>query len=243
MKTLKRKRLAILLEIERLNEQRCERCNNSSDDAGRCDCEVASRIRELGEMLIDATKPRTENTNYRESENAVVTTYDEVGRVELNERHYRRAKRHGVSRIRLQRRYNEENWELEDAITRPVRKHGSKLESEWIEVAKQNGISYTLFRQRVKDYLPKWSHEKAATTPIITSMEASKMGLARNSNYTPEERQRIHENGLTTMLVNQRIKSGNFTKEQAINTKKLSQKDVWARRKKDEHKRETVANN
>lgn len=65
-------------------------------------------------------------------------------------------------------------WSMEKAATEPIMDIETKSENfvkrlrkypiEWIEKAKENGITPYNFRRRVREY--NWSYEKAATTPV-----------------------------------------------------------------------------
>jgi hypothetical protein len=70
------------------------------------------------------------------------------------------AKRNGISRLTLYRRVYELDWEIERAITDPVKK-GAIIDG-YREQCEENGISPALFINRVRGGMSK---EKASTKP------------------------------------------------------------------------------
>lgn len=56
---MRKQRLNILLEIERLNEQRCKHCiDPQKANGGHCKCSAAIKVRKLGDELLTLTRPR-----------------------------------------------------------------------------------------------------------------------------------------------------------------------------------------
>jgi hypothetical protein len=92
----------------------------------------------------------------------------------LSEEHIATAKANGINYKNLFNRVYELDWEIDRAITEPVKKH-SGLWQEYKEIAKSHGISGTLFHARVKRGLdPK----EAATLPLMSRTDsARKAGL------------------------------------------------------------------
>lgn len=77
--------------------------------------------------------------------------------------------------------------------------------SEWRKVARRNGIPDTVYEARV---LNKWEHERAACEKL-NDRYASK-------HFTPVERATMKENGIPLQTAIRRLKSGKYTREQAI---------------------------
>lgn len=77
--------------------------------------------------------------------------------------------------------------------------------AEWRKVARRNGIPDAVFEARV---LSKWGHERAASERLHDRY-ASK-------SFTVEERTTMKENGIPLQTAIRRLKSGKYTREQAI---------------------------
>lgn len=75
--------------------------------------------------------------------------------------HYAIAKDNGISKATLRNRVWTLSWPIKRAVTEPVREKEND-NSEWLEVAKENGINRNTFYSRIKS---GWSAERAATTP------------------------------------------------------------------------------
>lgn len=85
-KARRAERLAILVEIESLNRERCCDCSiqaNSQENNSVCKCPAATRIRELGERLLGTTPRRV--------------VEPEINADELNAENYKRLKEAGVT--------------------------------------------------------------------------------------------------------------------------------------------------
>lgn len=75
--------------------------------------------------------------------------------------HYAIAEDNGISKATLRNRVWTLSWSIKRAVTEPVREKEND-NSEWLEVAKENGINRNTFYSRIKS---GWSAERAATTP------------------------------------------------------------------------------
>ena len=93
------------------------------------------------------------------------------------------AQRNGIGYNTLRYRLNR-GWNTERAVTEPVMSFqlcgkksaaikGTKYPIEYLELAAKNGISRSRFRDRVSRL--GWTMEKAATKPIMTREEVSKV--------------------------------------------------------------------
>lgn len=78
--------------------------------------------------------------------------------------HIALAKTNGISYNTLFVRVNRHHWDIEKAVTEPIRKRKRVNWQDWKDVALSNGISYDNFRTRVNNC--GWTEEKAATTPV-----------------------------------------------------------------------------
>ncbi|NFQ84163.1 hypothetical protein FDG04_02295 [Clostridium sporogenes] len=98
------------------------------------------------------------------------------------------ANKNGVSIATLKSRVNQLGWDMVKAATTPVmdkRKNiykaipkVRKYPKEILEIVKQNGIPVKCFYNRITKY--KWSIEKAATTPVMTSSEIGTINKEKN---------------------------------------------------------------
>jgi hypothetical protein len=86
---------------------------------------------------------------------------------DITEEHYAKAAQNGISRKNVRQRFWDCGWEIEKAITEPI-KTNSSIWPEWKEVCKSNGISNELFNGRLKKGMPP---EQAATKPVSKRKE------------------------------------------------------------------------
>lgn len=126
---------------------------------------------------------------------------------------YQRAAANGISRQTLKHRIKYSGLTMEEAITKPLQRGFERKYKKYIELAKQNGISYQTFYSRMNSkFGHKWTPEEAATIP-------SKMYRKRKGpNYqdpTDEEKKQAASNGVGSKLLYQRLMNG-WTMERAI---------------------------
>lgn len=67
----------------------------------------------------------------------------------LSREEYQTAQKNGISRQLAYQRVEVEFWDVEDAITRPVR-YKDPYYVYWLNRALKNGLSYGAFRQRIR---------------------------------------------------------------------------------------------
>ncbi|MFI8714465.1 hypothetical protein [Brevibacillus brevis] len=95
-------------------------------------------------------------------------------------------------------------WKVEHAITIPIRKQ--KDRRQWAKVAKENGVCYQTFMNRVLSL--GWDEEKAATTPILDRYEVIKEIADKKGRIIPREYLELaKKNGLQN-IVHKRVKRG-----------------------------------
>ncbi|HDR7611442.1 TPA: hypothetical protein QCX47_003042 [Bacillus mycoides] len=105
---------------------------------------------------------------------------------------------------------------LEEAITKPLKNRSfSRKYQKYIELAKQNGISYPTFHARLtKKTARKWTPEEAATVPSLKSGRPRIVKM----NYqfpTDEEIKQAASIDVSEKLLNQRLRKG-WEMERAI---------------------------
>lgn len=105
------------------------------------------------------------------------------------EKDYEKAAKNGISKSNVYQRVNEYGWDLERAITVPVRKRSGDINAGMIVFAEQNGISKPTFFKRVKGGMDLY---EAATKPVGYTAH---LELAR-------------KNGIKDVTFYQRIKRG-----------------------------------
>lgn len=81
----------------------------------------------------------------------------------ITDEDYEKAAKNGISKSNVYQRVNEYGWDLERAITVPVRKKNGGIYAGMIVFAEQNGISKPTFFKRVKDGMDLY---EAATKPV-----------------------------------------------------------------------------
>jgi hypothetical protein len=116
---------------------------------------------------------------------------------------YAAAAENGISARTLELRYRDYGWEMDRAISTPVRKQGSN--GKWPQVAKENGISYSQFSARVR---LGWSAEKAATTPTMSLQETAAHARSLRGVeplVSPEIKALAKANGISKSTLQHRI--------------------------------------
>ncbi|MEK4711094.1 hypothetical protein [Bacillus sp. FSL R10-2780] len=68
----------------------------------------------------------------------------------ITDEEYETAEKNGISRANVFQRINERGWDVERAITVPVRKQKSVVNNQVLLLAKRNGISHTTLYGRIK---------------------------------------------------------------------------------------------
>ena len=95
---------------------------------------------------------------------------------------YETAKRNGISEKRVYARVYMHGWNIDRAITEPVRKQTRRM--EWLQVSRENNISDNLFYARVNEL--GWTEEKAATKKPLTSKEVSLHATSQRNRQFPD---------------------------------------------------------
>lgn len=98
------------------------------------------------------------------------------------------AEKNGICISTYKYRINQLGWDPERAATQPLQdrtvqakaahKASRKYPIELVELAKQNGIPYDVFRKRIA--YSGWDMMRAATTPVMTSREIGLMTKDKN---------------------------------------------------------------
>ncbi|MDR4987195.1 hypothetical protein RGU74_27245 [Bacillus cereus] len=123
----------------------------------------------------------------------------------ITDEDYEKASKNGISKSNVYQRVNEYAWEVERAITVPVRKRKGGTNSRMLTLAERNGISKPTFFKRVKNGMDPY---EAATKP---KGHAAHLELAR-------------KNGIKDVTFYQRIKRG-------MDSYKAATKPVVSRKK------------
>ncbi|MEH7216970.1 hypothetical protein [Bacillus toyonensis] len=80
----------------------------------------------------------------------------------ITDEDYKKAAKNGISKSNVYQRVHEYGWELDRAITTPIRKQKGKTNAGMITLAERNGISKVTFWKRVKNGMDPY---EAATKP------------------------------------------------------------------------------
>ncbi|WFB60547.1 hypothetical protein [Paenibacillus sp. BR1-192] len=124
---------------------------------------------------------------------------------------YDQATKNGVSRELVNHRVRGLGWDKERAITKPPLKRFDHR--KWLDLAVKNGISKKLYFKRV---YRGWSHQDAATKPIMTPKEiVKKLNHHRYTVYDPEDIQEAALNGIAYETFRQRVKICGWTVQEA----------------------------
>jgi len=139
-----------------------------------------------------------------------VEYFDEI----ITEEDYKIAEKNGISRENVYQRVNTYVWDVEDAITIPVRKRKSDEGwDEWKEIALANGIDKTLYVGRVR--YQGFSREDAATR---------KRNKRLHKKWTDRECEIAKENGIAGNgmgIPNARLRLG-WSREDAVSVPKMT---------------------
>lgn len=129
----------------------------------------------------------------------------------LTDEHYRIAEENGIERIRVYQRVNENGWDIQRAITQPVKRH-STVWREHEELANKNGIKCTTFISRIKKGM---TPKEAATTPVGSIPKRRKITKGK---LTKEHYAIAEANGIPRATVAARVYTYDWTVEEAIST-------------------------
>lgn len=117
---------------------------------------------------------------------------------------YTRASTYGVRPALLEVRIRSLGWEKQRAITTPP--HDKKSLTEWVEIAKANGICYSTLRYRANRL--GWDIDRAATQPIQNRKEQAKRAYEKSRKYPKKFKDLAIKNGISERTFHQRMKSG-----------------------------------
>lgn len=140
---------------------------------------------------------------------------------------YTLAASHGVSAAMLDRRVRQQDWPKQKAMTTPPRPRKPRgYFTEWLKIAKGNGISRDSFHNRVRK---GWSLEDAATKPLPTDEEIRAQAL-HATDYVrvfPEEYLRLAEqNGIPYHTFRMRVIKSKWSYERAATEPKWTKQEV-----------------
>lgn len=133
---------------------------------------------------------------------------------------YATAEKNGITKSAMEQRVYSYGWDIDRAITQPMRESRcfQSVWDKWGHQATKNGISRAVFYSRINT--SGWSESKAASTKMMRG--------GHPPRYTDEEREIARRNGLDANfmgVVTARIEKLGWTKEDALNTPKLSRKE------------------
>ncbi|HDR7617004.1 TPA: hypothetical protein QCX66_002842 [Bacillus mycoides] len=80
----------------------------------------------------------------------------------ITEEDYEKAAKSGINKMNVYQRVHVYGWEIERAITIPIKDHKNRSRGKMLTTAEQNGISKTTYYQRIKTGMDPY---EAATKP------------------------------------------------------------------------------
>lgn len=132
---------------------------------------------------------------------------------DITEEQYKIAESNGISRRNAYQRVERYYWSIEDAITKPMK----KPKSEWVNykhIAKEHGIACSTFLSRINRQ--GMTPYDAATKPIMTKQESSKLGLEKRTVRLSQDMIAIGKaNGLNRQAIYNRFYTYGWTVEEA----------------------------
>lgn len=121
----------------------------------------------------------------------------------ISKEQYAIARENGISCDTAYNRVYLYDWEVERAITEPVKK---RVFMDYPEGLEKNGISKTTYYARIKK---GWEPERAATEPYKeSSRKALKMVHEKNRKYPKKYVNLAIKNGLTYEIFTNRMRAG-----------------------------------
>lgn len=90
----------------------------------------------------------------------------------ITDEDYEKAAKNGISKSNVYQRVNEYGWELERAITVPIRKRKGGINAGMITLAERNGISKPTLFKRIKNGMDPY---EAATKPVMSRKEVQQI--------------------------------------------------------------------
>ena len=104
----------------------------------------------------------------------------------VTDEQYEIARKNGIPRKRVNDRINKSGWDIDRAITTPVKERKNRYEA-WKEICEQNGISRSTFNKRLA---AGWTEKRAASTPFSNK-------LGRERIFDDELVRKAAQNGIT----------------------------------------------
>lgn len=132
---------------------------------------------------------------------------------------YEQAELNGISAQLLEQRVRSFLWDVDKAVMTPKKQQRSfkKTWAKWKEIATENGIDRDAFTNRVRSL--GWDEEVAATT---------KKGVRSRGRWTDEELETARRNGIdgsSMSIPRMRINQLGWSREEALSTPKLTEKE------------------
>lgn len=135
-------------------------------------------------------------------------------RVYITPEHYEQAAAIGVSRRTLYQRVYLYGWDVDRAVSTPVRPRTLDLSEHWLAAAAANGISRRKYARRVAT---GWGEEEAAT---MSHADANRRGADLRSRVSAADIERAATMGLSAAGLRERLRRG-WTLEVALTTPKI----------------------
>lgn len=130
------------------------------------------------------------------------------------------AERNGINKKQVYARVYAHMWNIEKAITQPIRKQ-NKCNKEALEKAEKNGISNNVFYSRIRN---GWDEEKACTVPIIDHSETWEK-TTRVRKYSKDIVALAKKNGVPYPTLARRIRTG-WSEHEAATTKPMTKQEA-----------------
>lgn len=134
---------------------------------------------------------------------------------------YKVAEKNGINKWALEKRVYY-GWDVDRAITTPIRKRVDIGWRDWKTIAEQNGVTYDCFRMRRNNGI---NPKEAAILPPLSLEKRRKIGTNINRKYDPQVLEAALQNGISKSTFYARVGKLGWSIEKAINTPLISNEE------------------
>lgn len=136
---------------------------------------------------------------------------------------YNTAFKNGISKRRVEHRVRAMYWDIERAITQPVKNRSAKyITNDVREEAAKLGISYSLIRKRISSGM---TLNDAITTPLADKKQQAENARKNNKKYPDWVYKKLEENAISTSTFYKRINKSRWSVIEACTKPVMSNRE------------------